>query len=358
MFLADIGNGQQAVLEVTRSERKSVFRRTVHQIEYKIVDYAVPTRLADLDRKTVRKLVYDKDFHTLGQNPLLFEEEHEILLFLRRSYKEQLRRYMEVFFSREFKTLMVPGQEFSTYDPYLVHGFLQCFDVWDFDRIQEMREYNRDEDDALRATQIWTAMFQRDITLLSECFVQFGTLGVRGFTREPRMYGLFHSGMDRVIYPVDPTLSVDYQSIQNTRLPDDAPVLVSEVPQATKPSLIGLIGTPVKTFAAQFKTDTLEGFVAADTDGNVFDPPNPPTLIKKAMADGYYVFSKAFYEDDQTPNAQSQLELLVRAYLKGEPVPNKYIKLLIDDMKNWNVLDRFYFTPILLILVKAAIKDM
>lgn len=357
MFVADLGNGQEAVLEITRSERKSVFRRTVHQIEYKVVDYSVPTRIADLEQKTVRRLVYDRDFHTLGQNPLLFEEEHEILLFLRRSYKDLLRRYMEVFFSREFMTLIVPGQANATYDPYIVHAFLQCFDVWDFDRIQEMKEYNRDEDDALRATQVWTAMLQRDITYLADCFVQYGTVSARTFTREPRMYGLFHSGFVNVIYPVDPVMSVDYAKVQNTRLPESGSVL-DEAPQSTRPSLTSLIGTPVKSLAAQFKTDALDGFIYEDSDGNVFDPQNPPPLIHKAMSNNYYVFSKAFYENDQTPGAQSQLELLARQYLKGEPIPNKYLKLMIDDMKNWNTMDRFYFTPILLILVKAAIKDL
>lgn len=356
MFIADMGNGQEAVFEITRSERKSVFRRTVHQIEYKVVDYAVPTRTADLDRKTVRKLVYDRDFHTLGQNPLLFEEEHETLLFLRRNYKEQLRRYMEVNYSREFATLILPGQSSVVYDPYLTHAFLQFFDAWDLDRIQSLKEYNRDEDDAMRATQIWEAIRLRDISLLPDCFVQYGTVNCKRFTREPRMYGLYHSGMGYVIYPVDPLLSVDYGRVQNQKLPDAT--VLEEAPQAMKPSLINMLGSPIKSLNAQFKTVVVDGFVAADIDGNVFDPPEPPPLIHKAMQGNYYVFSKAFYENDRTPGAQSQLELLVRSYLLGEPIQKKYLKLLVDDMVNWNALDRFYFTPVLLVLIKAAIKDI
>lgn len=356
MFLADLGGGKEGIFQITTSERKSVFRQTVHQIEYQLIDTSPGNRLADLNTKTVRKLFYDRDFHNHGQNPLLFEEEYEIKNFLRRHYKEMVSRYFRAFFSREFKTMLMPGQNPVVYDPFLVHAITNFFDTWDSEEAQHVREYNRDEDDALRSMQIWDMLKQRDITLIKDCFVEYGTVSALQFSIQPLLYSIYHSGLGSVIYPVDPLLTVDYIQIKNPKLVDTTGL--KPAPEEMKPSLISLLPTPTRRLADMFKTDVANGFNAADVDGNELDYPEPPPLIHHAMYDGCYVFSRAFYVNDTSDGAQSQLELQTRKYLCGEPLDILQLKLLVQDMPNWNTMDRFYFTPILLVLMRAAIRGI
>ena len=358
MFLADLGNGQEGIFQVTRSERRSVFTRTVHQIEYQLVDQSsatVQTRLADLKSKTVRKLVYDRDFHNHGQNPLLFHEEHEIMVFLRRQYKEVINRYYRAFFSREFKTMLAPGQKPTVYDTFLVHALTNFFDIWDTEEAQYVREYNRDEDDALRSTQIWTVLQFRDISMIQDCFIEYGTVSANQFSIEPVLFSLYHAGFGSVIYPKDPVLTVDYIQFPNPKFVSDEPL--KPAPDQMRPSIISMLPDPVLRLKDYFP-DVMNGFNAADIDGNEIDYPEPPPLIHKAMADNVYVLSRAFYENDTTPGAQSQLELQVRRYLKGDQIDIAYLKQLVQDMPNWNTMDRFYFTPILLVLMKAVIRGL
>lgn len=356
MFLADLGDGKEGIFQVTTSERRSVFKRTVHQIEYQLIDTSPGNRLADLENKTVRKLFYDRDFHNHGQNPLLFEEEFEITNFLRRSYKELVTRYFRAFFSREFKTMLMPGQKPVVYDPFLVNACTNFFDAWDTEEAQHVREYNRDEDDALRSMQIWGMIKQRDITLLKDCFVQYGTVNALQFSREPLLYSIYHSGLGSVIYPVDPTLTVDYVQIKNPKLVDTSGL--KPAPEEMRPSVISLLPSPDKRLADMFPNVVMNGFNAVDVNGNEIDYPEPPPLIHKAMADGCYVLSRAFYVNDTAKGAQSQLELQLRKYLCAEPVEIRHLKALVQDMNNWNTMDRFYFTPILLVLIKAAIRGI
>lgn len=358
VFLADLGGGQEGIFQIVAApERKAVFTRTVHQIEYQLIDVNPGNRLADLNQKTVKTLWYDRDFHQHGQNPLLFEEEYQNKMYLRRSYREIIDRYFKAFFSREFKTMLMPGQKPVVYDPFLVHAITSFFDTWDTPEAQFVREYNRDEDDALRSTQIFEALQKRDIKLIRECFVEYGTVPAVTFSIQPLLYSIRHSGLGAVIYPVDPLLTVDYIQIANPKLVNtDTPL--APAPQEMRPSIVDLLPTATKRLADMFPNPVMNGFNAVDSLGNELDYPEPPPLIHKAMAGGTYVFSRAFYANDTSRGAQSQLELQVRLYLSGQPLSILQLKLLVDDMINWNSLDKFYFTPILLVLIKAAIRGI
>lgn len=356
VFLADLGGGQEGIFQITSSERRAVFKQTVHLIEYQLIDTTPGNRLADLNQKTVKTLWYDRDFHQHGQNPLLFEEEYQNKNYLRRNYKEMVDRYYRAFFSREFKTMLMPGQNPVVYDPFLVHACNSFFDTWDTAEAQHVREYNRDEDDALRSMQVWSMIQQRDIKLLRDCFVEYGTVAATTFSKQPLLYSIYHSGIGSVIYPVDPLLTVDYIQIKNPKLVDMSGL--APPPQEMKPSIINLLPTATKRLADMFPNAVMNGFNAVDSLGNELDYPEPPPLIHKAMADGCYVLSRAFYANDTTAGAQSQLELQLRLYLSGQPLNVLHLKNLVDNMVEWNAMDRFYFTPILLVLIKAAIRGI
>ena len=79
--------------------------------------------------------------------------------------------------------------------------------------------------------------------------------------------------------------------------------------------------------------------------------PDISTYIKQITVDDYYVFSKEFYEDI---SEQSQLEILTAQTLRGQPVDLKVLADLADYAVKFDNLERFYYTPIILALIKMA----
>ena len=75
MFVADIGDGRSGIFQITNSEKKSIFKESVYEINYALVDYATGDRLNDLNKKVVKDSYFLMDYLEHGQNPLLSNEE-------------------------------------------------------------------------------------------------------------------------------------------------------------------------------------------------------------------------------------------------------------------------------------------
>jgi hypothetical protein len=72
------------------------------------------------------------------------------------------------------------------------------------------------------------------------------------------------------------------------------------------------------------------------------------------LIDDYYVLSKAFYHGE-TGN-QSQLELMVGDYLNDRALNQQTLLAFCDTWHAWPRLAMFYYTPIVLLLIRAAIR--
>lgn len=329
MFLADMGDGREGVFEITSTERRSIFKEAVFAIEYQFIDYSTIERRSDLTIKTIQRLQFVRDFMNYGQNPLLEEEDFTILRDLKARYTEITSRYFKSFMSNEFKTLMIPGQEFYAYDHFLVTAVMANFTTYDSPEIRYVRKLNADGDDNMNCTTIWNALRERDIKLLKHCIFESGLVSARTFERNPMFEGIYHSGINYVVYPKDPELSVDYQTKYREKPLSDV-VLIDSLPHLY--TLADLLGD------TEFEGLTIPG-----------SPPIHPVLI-----DDYYIFSEAFYTNAET--GQSLIEICVRDYLNKRAINNRILLALCNTMHAWGGLERFYYTPILLILIKASIR--
>lgn len=353
MFLADIGSGREGLFQVTEVMRMSVFKQAVHSIEYTMVDYSTAERRADLDEKVVQTFQYAKDFLRHGQNPLLFEADYEVVQYLRRNYLSWCERYFKSFFSREYSTIILPGQTHATYDHYLVKTLLKVFSTWDTDEVRYVRQLNTEDDYSLRATTVWDAIVKRDKALLRDAFTQYGLVSAGTFTNDPMLEGIRYSGIKHVIYPVDATLTVDYTQYPVTKLVSG--LLLQRAPD--KMSIASLL-TPAKVPLREKVPQVMDGINMTDENGLPIPIPFIPPMTRPAMADGWYVFSESFYKNERTAGKQSQLELLVHDYLDDKALSVQRLKGLCEDMHNWGTLDRFYYTPVVLILIKATLRNI
>ena len=76
-------------------------------------------------------------------------------------------------------------------------------------------------------------------------------------------------------------------------------------------------------------------------------------LIKPVSVDDYYIFSEDFYK--RTENL-SVLEAQVLQYIDGKEVNPKALKVLLENYIYWPRLERFYYIPVLLILIMSVMK--
>lgn len=329
MLVADLLDGRRGIFQVTASNRLAVFRETCHSIDYELVDFGTPERLDDLKRKVVQTTYFEKDFIYHGQNPILVSDDYENLQFLRRNYGVLITQYFKRFFSKEYGTLVMPDQDRVTYDAFLVRALFQHLSTWDARELTVLRQLNCDDDQVMTADSVWTALVERNRALLPDAFHQVGYVSARSFTPEPVFQGIRYSGVEQVIYPNDPMVRVDNQLTQN----------------------IKATGEFVPLRQAMVNRKSLASLITASQEDQT------KVGIKDTFEEGYYVFSKAFYENDRTAeNTQSKLELCVQDYLDEKEISYSRIRELVEASARWDAVNSFYYVPVLIILIKAVIR--
>jgi hypothetical protein len=151
----------------------------------------------------------------------------------------------------------------------------------------------------------------------------------KSFGTDPMFNGLAFSGITYIVYPTH----VD-QSTQLVIGRPGAKPISTEVIQPVESAPIGLADLVKQNFV--------------DTNETI-------PYIKPVLVDDHYVFSKNFY-DYQYP--MSVLELLTMDYLMGRAIDNTKLCRLIERQSFWGRLEQFYYTPILLTLIKAALSGI
>jgi hypothetical protein len=331
MFIADIGDGNEGLFQVNLSERKTIFNDTCHVIEYQLIDNVSVNRirLDDLASKTVKTVHYERNFLEHGQNPLLYEEDYMLVKELGQWYNQLTDMFFKEFNSNEYKTLLVPGQRLPVYDPFLVKTVMSFFTTFDYPTIRAVKHLNVSGDPAMEVTTVWDAIAKRDKHLMKTTIMRkAGLVFSRSFSIDPMLEGIFHSGVTYVVYPKDMHVNANYQQWY---FPKQTLEVVLE---DTKPHI-----------------QNLGDLITVRVIGN--SPESIIPLIHPILYDEYYIFSKAFY--DRSPNGQSRLELCVNDYLDKKAIDIRTIHALCEACHVWDSLERFYYMPILLMLIKVSI---
>lgn len=328
MFIATLDDGRLAIFMITSSERKSFYKDSVYAIEYLMQDYAVFERTKDLETKVIRTYEYVKDYLQAGQNPLVEAAEWQNLSKLHLRYDSMLTSYTKQFFSREFMTFLVPGQPYSTYDAWLTKAMQSMFETRDTPELLKMTVLNCDGDESMDVVTLWDILLQKDPAMLKFVNKQSGLVWVDRFTRNPMLNGIRWSGVMQVVYPLNPELTPDQE-------------------------LRGLIPMTNSTLVdVPSRAGSLDDLIAkVDLDGL---PYSKAPLIHPVLVDDYYVFSQAFYSD--CTGDMSQLELCVKDYLAGRAINHQTLFAFCDTWHGWSRLAMYYYTPIVLLLINAALR--
>lgn len=330
MFLGDIGDGRLGVFQVTDAKRMSMLKDTVHEINYQWVAYATDERFADLEKKVVKREVFVLDHMFQDKFPFVAVEEFEARSKLMRLYQELVPMYFQTFWDNEFTTLMVPDQDLPTYDPLLVNAILRIVNTRDCPEVIKTRQLNCDGDYALDAVSIWTALLERSELQLQRVFTRAATCSARAFPRVAFFESICQSGVQYVVYPIDPERSILAKKLTHRK------ALAHSVVRPQYDDVADLF--PVTALSG------LDGVAAGAT---------MPDIPRACLTD-YYVFPESFYSD--RPIFQSRLENLVHDYLERKSIDPAVLLKLATHYPNWMPLDQFYYGPIVMLLIRCVVE--
>jgi hypothetical protein len=335
MFLADIGDGREGVFTITASDKKSFLKDALYAVEYTLISYQTPAQLADFTAKTIQTSTFVAGNLLVGKNPILASGEYTDLQLYYKSYQLLLNQYFATFFSNEFQTLIVPdqGPGLTVYDPFIVRALLSWVGVDSHPYAKACKSLNVDGDLAFKSRTVWDCISAMDSAILPMVVQEMGVAQTWIATKNPFMNGIFFSGINGMMYPIDARTDIDQQYIPYYR-----------------PGALGTLSPstpPYQEMRKLLTTTNLNGFSYQAVAQNPLPDIVPVTI------DDFYVFSQGFYTPSSSP--QSNLEVLVLQALQGQPVDPTVMHRLCNNAVAWGNLERFYYVPVLLAILKTLI---
>ena len=322
MFIADIGEGQTAVFTVTRTEKLSIYKDAAYKLTYVLLN-TDETYIVDLNKKVIETTYYQPNRITTGDTPIVSTEEHNTIIDLTKSYSNLLNSYLNRFYSQEFKTLLVPSQTVSTYDHYLLSLIMSEFDTTDSHLIRDIRILNVQEDQVLKADSIWDAIKYKNNSYLETAFKTAGLVSCKSFSSIPLANGIRFSGINKAVYPLDPQCVVD-NLLKHTVKPLSTSVL--ELPAIVDFTMVDVLGTDLSSL---------------------------PTFIN-VNVNGAYVFSESFYSNVPA----SKFEAMVLKHINDIPIAPAWIMDYVKQHNKLNLVQQFYYTPIILLIMKSILRGI
>lgn len=331
-FVTQTSYKRWGLFRVTNVNRHTWRRESVHTIEYRLVDYTerLPKEMESLKLKTTTEYVFAKDRLLEGTTPYLRTEQYQKLVDLRDSRKRIGDYYLNAFINTSCKTLIIPGQPNKRiYDSFLTDFVLATFGFIEFPQCFHIKQIPKDGDVYLDQPQFWDAIIKRDRNLFTYGNKTMMVADTGSFARNTYIKTLYSARMDMIVYPFKPDMS----AISGDQL---TPVAVFR--DCISPTSNGDGKTPS---AAE---------IAYTVEGKSI-PAYPP-----AHVDGYYVLSRAFY--DQVDTQLTLLELMTRDYLESKTLDLSQLSFLINLYPKMPRLEQFYYGPLLLTLMKYSDKTM
>lgn len=328
-FITATADREPTIFRLISVDALSMSRDTVYEVNYMVVG-----KVADnLDIANSLRGKVSKDFEFLknrineGNSPLVVRDDFKKLLDLSQAYKDLLNYYMTTFWSKGNRMMLVPGQDKRIYDYNIIEFLFKLVNPYDHNSLLDVQRPPNAPSVFADQTNIFDVLLERSYSRLEQCNQKYGFVrsdagGNNSFICGPSFYDI-----DYIVYPKDHDTTAN--------IPGISPLTLASYDY--KPT--GRKGNP-------FPEPENTRFAIAN--GNV-------PLIFNAHLDGYYVFSKAFYEGTYSV---SGLEILVRDYIQNKTLDINILSKLLDNYKVMLRMDQFYYIPILILLVKEASRKI
>ena len=338
LFTADIGDGRLGLFQIDSVEQRSVMRDSTWSIRYSLLDYLDIMRADDLQRKVSKRTTFVRDLLTVGKSPILVQSE----LLMYQQLIEWLHKipdiYFAEFYDREFATFMIPDQLVPTYDPYVVKFLSEIISPSRHPEYLKVNVLNADTGRAKQIYTIWDSLLERSEHVMDYGITKIDLQSTKTRYHRPRFGSVAYGKIAAVIQPqgdLEP-----FGAVLKGSLTPSKPRQFSRPPELEQVII----------------DHTLDGLMTVvDPNGPEDIIPPQPMLIHPASGD-HYVFSEHFY--NRVYSETSILERLTTQYLKRLAMPQNSLLQLCKASMAWGQVERFYFLPILYVLVAASVGDI
>lgn len=337
VFLADIGDGREGIFNITNATKQTHLKDALYELEYTLVGESSDTseRRRDLDSKTIQEYVYVDDYLTVGERPIITKAAFVQRVDLSQALEDIINQYFADFYSHEYATLLMPGQNgMRCYD-----AFLTTF-VRDIVTTEENRQINFVDIPTvmvmpgMRQQTVWDALRRVSAPMVRAVVRRCGLLSSSYFKSQPQYGGAYYAGIQLVVYPLDPRTDVDADFGQCIPGPSGAVLAAGDVRRGD--------------LQAYLDDRAVQGFTYTRNSADQLP------YIVPVLTDDRYVFTEAFYAQ-QGPYS-SQLERLTHQMLAQQPIDKALLLQLAVQATRWPDLERYYYSPVVMALLKTAIR--
>lgn len=327
-FIVETSHLRPALFRVTAVDRLTWRRESVHGIQYSMVDYvdSVQSLVNDLNRKTTSEYVFSRDRLMEGLSPILKTNDYKTIDDLNSERNRIGHYYLDAFSLTSTRTLNMPGQPGKRiYDSFLVDFILSTWGYIEFPEVIRIKQLPKSGDLYLEQPQFWDAIINRDRNRIEYGNKIMKVARTEAFPATTYIKSMWAARMDFIVYPYKPDTSA--QSGGD----------LEPLPFAT----------PVIKDTTNANGERPSGDqVYVEVDGRFI-----PGYHKVDTA-GYYVLSRAFYENDSAK--MSLLEILTRDYLNESTIDLRHLTALINMYPKMERMEQFYYGPLLMCLIRYA----
>lgn len=342
-FIADIGDGRAGIFVLDIPQKNTLMKETCYNVTFTLRQYANADDVLRINNRVVETLYYRQDYLTYGKNPIVTEGVVAIDKELKYLESTRLREFLADFYSDEYSTLVVPNQSNATYDRYVTKAILTLYDRNLMPMLGKLRELNCDGHPLMEQYSLYDLMISLDSTMLPIVFKQMQIASTRLFHHLPYMNSVRYSGMKYIVMPTQTRSVVDRQYADASG------------------GLVAFQGTSIRTEQNTDLTAVNTAYIALLNDSTSINHDDsisafyldPAVPLYHAVGDGAsYVVTEAFYAQD-TANL-TKFDLLLYNALMTQQIPTRPLLAMARSMLTWEPLDRFYYTPLLLIMLKIS----
>lgn len=339
MFIGNIGDGKLGLFTITTARRETFLRDSTYAIEWKMVSNLTEAQAANLELKSILTYYYNSGSLLAGCGPFVTEQAAEDDSVNRKTLKDLVNRYFNDFYSNDFGTFIVPDQLVIVYDHWVAKFMSRIVGVSEFPRLKNVRLLNVMSEPVMGRDTIWDAVIARDPTRMCYSTQRVQLVSTKISRWRPELQAIGYTGIPRFVYPMEVPYDVDSAyGGKNLFTYEGLPY------QQGQPR------RPTVRFMPQFERN-LEWFLTP-TDPAV-EPWAKPPILNSVAIDQFYVLSESFYAESST---QSRLELLVRQHINREPINMDSLRSVIKSCLDWDNLERFYYHPLLIALIKSTLR--
>lgn len=310
-FIADMGDGQAALFNVTEIEKKSYFKQACYEIQFALAKYVDQNIEDNISTKVVKQTEFVKDFMLYGQNPIIATSEKMKYDNLTNILSDSFNDWLTEFFSNEFRTILVPNGQTPTYDPFITKLVTTIFSTDEYPLLKEINLLNVDDNNLNMYTDLWTLLIKRELYMLRNCFCEYLLIDAKQLNGNPFLQTAYFAGIKKIVVPK----------------------------------------------AENNMADERIGIAGIVSGGRIYGKEIPTTgyTLPHMANTNNYVFSRDFYKD-QSASGMSDIEYMVRDYLNERALNWNTLQNAIEARHTWTDIQRFYGVPVLLILLMSEIR--